>query len=221
MENNLQGSDAGYLFPHGCIVVMVKAPRLGQVKTRMQPVLLPAQSLALHCDLAYDIIERLQRYQLAPVILQISDQHEFFDQFPLPKRLQRGDDLGVRMAHAAQQALNDVDWVVLVGADCPFLDKDYLSAAMQLLQKGEQAVVGPASDGGYVLLGLHAVHDDLFSNMSWGAETVFAETSKRLNNLAWRWQSMPIRDDIDRVEDLKKLHNHPRLAAWAVIENKN
>jgi rSAM/selenodomain-associated transferase 1 len=215
MENNLPSSDTGYLFPHGCIVVMIKAPRLGQVKTRMQPALSPAQSLALHCDLAHDIIERLQRDLLAPVILQISDQHEFFDQFPLPKRLQCGDDLGARMAHAAQQALNNVDWVVLVGADCPFLDKDYISAAMQLLQKGEQAVVGPASDGGYVLLGLQAVHDDLFFKMPWGTETVFTETSKRLNSLAWHWQAMPMRDDIDRVDDLKKLHNHPRLAAWA------
>ena len=68
MENNWQS--ANYLFPHGCIVVMVKAPCLGTVKTRMQPALSLEQSLALHRDLASDIIQHLQDWQLAPVILQ-------------------------------------------------------------------------------------------------------------------------------------------------------
>jgi rSAM/selenodomain-associated transferase 1 len=218
MENNFQDTGATYLFPRGCIVVMVKAPCLGAVKTRMQPALSPAQSLALHRELANDIIQQLQDWQLAPVILQISDQHEFFDHFTVPKHLQCGDDLGARMAHAAQQALNDVDWVILVGADCPFLDKDYLISAMQYLHDGVQAVIGPASDGGYVLLGLHAVNDNLFTYVPWGTDTVFTVTMARLDGLAWSWQSLPIRDDIDRVEDLKKLIDHPRLATWAFIE---
>jgi rSAM/selenodomain-associated transferase 1 len=215
MENNLQDIGLAYLFPRGCIVVMVKAPCLGAVKTRMQPALSLEQSLALHCDLASDMIQHLQSLQLAPVILQVSDQHVFFDQFALPKRLQCGDDLGARMAHAAQQALNDVDWVILVGADCPFLDKEYLISAMQYLHDGVQAVIGPASDGGYVLLGLHAVNDNLFTYVPWGTDTVFTVTMARLDGLAWSWQSLPIRDDIDCVEDLKKLAQHPRLSAWA------
>jgi rSAM/selenodomain-associated transferase 1 len=207
-------------FSRGCVVVMAKSPQLGKVKTRMQPQLSAAQSLVLHCELVETVITQLKQQSLAPLILQLTESHNFFEQFGLSMRLQCGDDLGARMAHAAQQALQDYDWVILLGADCPFIDADYLQQAMETLQDGVQAVVGPATDGGYVLLGLRAVNDLLFRDIRWGSDEVMVKTAERLHALNWQWTLLPLRDDIDCFVDLRKLHAHPRLAHWAFIDGE-
>ena len=65
------------------------------------------------------------------------------------------------------------------------------------------AAVGPALDGGYVLIGAREVRPELFARISWGTEAVLAQTRERLEELGWRWRELPALGDVDRPEDLQ------------------
>ncbi len=109
------------------------------------------------------------------------------------------------MHHAAASALGDSDAVVLVGADCPGLGLDYMRRALDCLEQGADAVVGPAEDGGYVLLGLKRAAPELFHDMPWGSDQVLTKTRQRLRKLGWRWLELSVLWDLDRPEDLERL----------------
>ena len=117
-------------------------------------------------------------------------------------RTQVGNHLGERMAYAARTGLATGP-VILIGTDCPTLTAaDLGGASMALAQEDNDAVLGPALDGGYYLLGLRRIHPCLFTDMAWGSDRVLAETRARLRALDWRWWELPPRRDIDRPDDL-------------------
>jgi rSAM/selenodomain-associated transferase 1 len=116
-------------------------------------------------------------------------------------RRQCGADLGERMHHAISDGLRRYRQVILVGSDCPAIDRTYLQAALAALARVE-LVVGPATDGGYVLLGARRIRPELFSGVAWGGCSVFAETVQRADRLGLDWQALPALQDIDRPEDL-------------------
>ena len=95
--------------------------------------------------------------------------------------------------------------VILVGADCPLLEARHLASAFDWLQQGEDAVLGPAEDGGYVLLGLRRVNRALFRDIPWGGDQVLALTRQRLAQLGWRWRELEPLWDLDRPADLDRL----------------
>ena len=114
---------------------------------------------------------------------------------------QQGSELGERMAFAISVALQTHEKVIIIGTDCPDLDENYIEQAILALDDVD-AVIGPAKDGGYVLLGLRKFSIDLFTGFSWGSDTVLAQTRKVLNDLSWSHQELGIMHDIDRPEDL-------------------
>lgn len=93
------------------------------------------------------------------------------------------------------------DRVILVGSDCPWIDRAYLQSALAALETAP-LVLGPALDGGYVLIGARQIRPELFSRISWGTEVVLAQTRMRLEELGWRWRELPALRDVDRPEDL-------------------
>ena len=116
------------------------------------------------------------------------------------------------MAHAAHDALTRARCVVLLGADCPAVDAEYLNSALLLLTQGESIVVGPAEDGGYVLLGLRDVPPEIFSGVSWGSAQVMEQTRDRLRRAGRHWRELPTSWDVDRPEDLHRLKD--LLPGW-------
>jgi rSAM/selenodomain-associated transferase 1 len=202
---------------HAVLAVFAKRGQLGRVKTRMQPLLSAQEALSLHNALIAHVFSRLERAQLAPVELWLggfdgpADNDYLLDEYPLSicnKKdiyFQEGVDLGARMAHAAKAVLTRAECVLLVGADCPSVDAAYIQAALEALDAGESIVIGPAEDGGYVLLGLRCVPACLFADMPWGSEQVMALTRKRLQAAGLRWLELPPRWDVDRPEDLLRL----------------
>ena len=93
--------------------------------------------------------------------------------------------------------------VALIGCDCPELDAAYLARAFSALQSVEvDAVLGPAADGGYVLLALRRAEPALFAAMPWGGDQVAALTRERMAALGWRWRELPVLRDVDRPPDL-------------------
>ena len=98
-------------------------------------------------------------------------------------------------------ALQTYKKVVVIGTDCPDIDTDYITQAFVALDERD-AVIGPASDGGYVLLGLTKFSMELFYNISWSTDKVFLQTKNVLNNLSWSYEELGIMHDLDRPEDL-------------------
>ena len=99
-------------------------------------------------------------------------------------------------------ALDRSGSVVLIGSDCPDWRVEDLVQAFDQLQ-GNDVVLAPATDGGYVLIGCRRLAIELFSGIPWGSEQVLATTRNRLRSLEWRWHELPAHPDIDCEPDLK------------------
>lgn len=111
------------------------------------------------------------------------------------------------MARAAKRVLANGEPVLLIGSDCPALDRRALSVAARRLENTD-AVMVPALDGGYVLLGLRRYDPSLFSEIAWSTATVARVTAERFATLGWRLDCMAPLPDIDEPEDIAHLPEH-------------
>lgn len=198
-------------YPEAELLVFAKAPVAGQVKTRLAPAVGETEAAALHEWLALRTLHMATRARVAPVSLWCSPhtRHPFFracrSTFDITLRTQRGRDLGERMANAVARTLAHSRYALLIGTDCPLLSCTDLVNAFAALQDGCDAVLGPAEDGGYVLIGLRRDLPELFCGVEWGSEWVLAQTRGCLSALGLRWHELPARWDVDRPVDLERL----------------
>ncbi len=198
-------------YPQARILVFCKPPIPGEAKTRLIPALGAAGAAALHAELARATLARAVNSGLAPVDLWAGAQpeHTFFQRlhadFECAVLMQRGDDLGARMAQALETTLADAAFAVLIGTDCPVLNENYLAQACAALANGADAVLGPAEDGGYVLIGLSRFDPAVFSGVAWGTSAVLKQTRQRLVGLAWSVTELDTLWDLDRPNDLERL----------------
>ncbi len=122
----------------------------------------------------------------------------------MPLVAQEGADLGERMRHAFDYALDAGAALIVIGSDCPVLRAEDLRAARDALQR-ESAVIAPAEDGGYVLIGLARRVDGLFTNVDWGTGAVLRQTRVRFAEAQVRCVELAELWDIDRPEDYERL----------------
>jgi glycosyltransferase A (GT-A) superfamily protein (DUF2064 family) len=102
---------------------------------------------------------------------------------------------------------------LVIGTDCPALTVIHLRGAARALHEGADVVLIPAEDGGYVLIGAHATHPQLFSGISWGTAAVLAETRARIVALRLALAELPPLWDVDTESDLARLEReYPELA---------
>ena len=198
-------------YPDTQLLMMAKVPRAGYVKTRMQPQLTPDQSMQLHTALVQQCLQQWYDAQLCELTVWVGGDPACFQQhFPcwqfLPHHTQPKGDLGQRMLFAIQQSLmaSSVNKEIIVGADCPFIDAAYLEQAITALDHHD-VVIGPAADGGYVLLAMKTPHVALFKHIEWGSANVFAKTEAQLIAEELSFQVLPTLHDIDYVDDLSLL----------------
>lgn len=202
-------------FAQGRILVFAKAPIPKAVKTRLMPILTPDQAAGLQRQLVTHTLTTVTSGELAPVELWCAPNlyHPFFQtiarHFKITLKSQAGTDLGVRMGDALRETLMTRRYAVLIGTDCPGYSQDYLYAAFKALQGGADAVLGPAEDGGYVLIGLSRYDPELFQGVNWGSDTVLAETRERLKRCGFHWEELPPLWDVDRPNDLLRLEQEP------------
>jgi rSAM/selenodomain-associated transferase 1 len=187
------------------LLIFAKAPKLGEVKTRLQPALSIQQSLLLHRRLVEHTIQTAVKLNKVCIELWVGDDHPWWGELALNYGLivhkQQGKDLGARMAFALNSALSSAERAVIIGCDCPFIIEKYLSSAFDQLD-GESIVVGPADDGGYVLLGLNTFQPILFKDIAWGTDQVLHQTLQRAAENGVEVVQLPILRDIDRPEDV-------------------
>jgi rSAM/selenodomain-associated transferase 2/rSAM/selenodomain-associated transferase 1 len=118
-------------------------------------------------------------------------------------RSQGRGDLGSRMAQAFSQAFNQgKKRVVIAGSDCPGINEATVRSAFDLLDQFD-LVLGPATDGGYYLIGLRQEESKLFEDVPWGTAEVGARTLEIANQLGLRWVKVEPLNDVDRAEDIE------------------
>jgi uncharacterized protein len=198
--------------PSKAVLVFTKVPEVGKVKTRLIPALGAEGAAQLYSHLLHRQIDWLTRATDYAVQLWVSPSIEhpliqaLAEDFALTLHRQQGMDLGERMYNAANTALQQYQKVVLLGVDCPALKAEYMDQTFAWLER-DDAVLGPAEDGGYVLLGLKTAAPQLFRGHNWGAADVAETTRTALRGLGWHWRELPLLWDLDRPEDLSQLQS--------------
>jgi uncharacterized protein len=200
------------------LLVFARAAVVGQVKTRLIPELGADGACNLHRQLMSRTLQRACAARGAHVQLWIGgDPTEVFVQecsrrYCVPVFEQRGADLGRRMAEAFDHALrsaNPTAGCVLIGTDCPAQTVKDLEDAHDAL-RSHDAVLQPAEDGGYVLIGLRRPLAQLFDAIDWGSEHVTEQTSQRAAVLGLTLHALRTVPDLDSSADLQ----HARARGW-------
>jgi uncharacterized protein len=189
---------------------LAREPVAGQVKTRLQPHLSAREAAQLHELMVEHVCTMLCNSAAGAIQLWVDGDPEA-QLFRKCRELgvddvllQQGADLGERMAHICKQGLLEHRAVILVGSDAPSMDCEYLNSAVDSLTEVD-VVVGPALDGGYVLLGLGRYSAALFEGIHWGEDTVLTETLAVIDRLGWSYRLLEPLQDIDRPQDLRFL----------------
>ena len=191
------------------VAVFAKAPVPGEVKTRLIPLLGAQDAAELHATLVRRALAVAREAAIGPLSLWCMPEtgHPFFaacaEEFGATLQEQRGGHLGERMARAFERLLA-AGPALLVGADCPSLSAADLHAAATSLATHD-AVLQPAEDGGYVLVGLAKAVPGLFEGIHWGEANVMRDSRVRLRTACATWREMPVRWDVDRPEDYRRL----------------
>jgi uncharacterized protein len=197
------------------LAILAKAPLPGRVKTRLIPALGVERATRLH--------ERLLRQTLAtaaaataahritlwtaldhahPLFLELARHHA------IELRAQPEGDLGRRMHHAlaAMPAPG-----LVIGSDCAVLTAELLRRCHTALSDSD-VVCLPAEDGGYALIGVRRPAARLFTDIDWGSERVMTQTQRRITELGWRLACPATVWDVDRPEDVARLHGVDAIA---------
>jgi len=194
--------------PDRVVIVFARAPVPGRVKTRLAPLLgeqgaarLYARMLARALRTAFAArVGRVELYCAAGINSPYFQDMQ--ERFGVRLRSQGRGGLGERM----YRALRRHPGAVLIGSDCPALRPADLRAAARALRAGADAVLSPAEDGGYALIGLRRAARSVFGGVAWGGPKVLDQTRTRLRRLGWRWRELRTVWDVDRPEDVARLH---------------
>lgn len=188
------------------IVIFAKAPVPGSVKTRLIPVLGEAGAAELAQRMLANTVGHALAAGLATPELCVTPHPADPDwEGHLPAGVRFSDqgagDLGQRMEAAARRVIGDGERILLIGTDCPALDGMRLAEAAAQLDRHD-AVIHPALDGGYVLLGMARTDPSIFHNIAWSTDAVAATTITRIRTLGWSLFVGDTLRDIDEPADL-------------------
>jgi rSAM/selenodomain-associated transferase 1 len=188
--------------------ILARAPIPGFAKTRLIPALGQQGAACLQARLTERAVATACAAAIGPVTLWVTpdESHATFEALcargGATLARQCDGDLGARML-AAIAAVNGP--VLVIGTDCPALTTDHLQTAAAALHAGNDVVVFPAEDGGYVLIGMHRPLADLFADMRWSTGSVIDETRRRFKQLGLVWQEPATLWDVDVPDDLARL----------------
>jgi hypothetical protein len=191
------------------LIIFTRYPEAGKAKTRLIPALGAEAAAELHRQMTeYTLaqVKRLQQSLSLTVEIWFAGGDRIQMQTWLGSDLsyqpQPEGDLGDRMAQAFQTAFdNGVKAAIIIGTDCPELTDVLLTEAFQALQQTD-LVLGPATDGGYYLIGLRRSVPELFKTIAWSTDRVFQQTVDIASNLNLSLATLPALTDVDRPDDL-------------------
>jgi len=194
------------------VTILARRPRPGTVKSRLSPALPPNEACRLYRGMLLDAITAARESSADRRVVHWADPPgDGSEDTPglaeslgagLGSALQRGNDLGDRLAAAFEDLLQaPEDRAVAIGADCPELDGVTVDAGLAALERHD-LVLAPAADGGYALVGLARPAPELFRGVAWGGAAVLEQTRARADRLGLRVALLPTLRDLDTPVDL-------------------
>ena len=193
------------------LLIFTRNPELGKVKTRLAKGIGEVNALEVYKKLLQHTHDQIHTLGVTKRV-GYSDRlgiDDLWDASVFEKFVQEGGDLGERMQRAFEQAfLENFQKVIIIGSDLYDLKNSHLEQAFEALDHSD-AVIGPALDGGYYLLGLRQPIPNIFKNKTWGSVSVLRDTRKDLKEYTVRYLE-PL-NDIDYAKDLAV---YPEFASY-------
>ncbi|GAA3913372.1 TIGR04282 family arsenosugar biosynthesis glycosyltransferase [Litoribacillus peritrichatus] len=200
------------------VLVFSKAPKLGQVKTRLATTIGELNALNTYQAMLTVIVNRLARLDDIDLYLSAANEldHAFFTdlscRYGVSGHLQSEGDLGVKMANAIDSMLVHYDKVVIVGGDALSITEQSIREVVIQLSNNDLAII-PSEDGGYVTIGASKTCSNIFNDIDWGTERVFDQQVKRINDNGFKaWIGEPLWD-LDEYQDLERVYQCSELLA--------
>ncbi|MEX2657009.1 MAG: TIGR04282 family arsenosugar biosynthesis glycosyltransferase [Balneolales bacterium] len=185
----------------------MKNPLPGRVKTRLAKDIGEQKALEVYLKL----VDHTRRVACSlPVHIHVFysdfiDKDDGWSDSKLFRHLQNGRNLGDRMYHAFENIFNrGYQKAVIIGSDCLELQPKHVNKAFNILNF-YKAVIGPARDGGYYLLGMRSLLPAVFKNKTWSTGSVFDDTIRNFQEENITWQELPLLRDVDTVKDWDEL----------------
>jgi uncharacterized protein len=186
------------------IIIFVRNPELGKVKTRLAKQIGDEQALQVYKELlqhTHTITADLDYSKFVYYADSIAEK-DLWESSLFEKKVQEGESLGDRMMLAFFELFQQgYSKIIIIGSDCPELTGFIIEDAFDKLDSSD-VVIGPSSDGGYYLLGLTKLLPDLFKNKQWSTDTVLADTIQDTVSLRKSCSFLTELSDIDTAEDL-------------------
>lgn len=194
--------------PGDLLLIFTRNPELGKVKTRLAVGIGDDAALKIYKHLLQHTAKITQNLQVEKWVFYSEEipEEDIWNDEIFSRKLQQGKDLGERMENAFRSGFEEgFSRIIIIGSDLYDLSEEDLKKAFLALQDSE-VVIGPATDGGYYLLGMKSLTSQVFKNKTWGGNTVLEATLEDLKN--YQLTKLEARNDIDRLEDLEQ---HPHL----------
>ncbi|MEA2175397.1 MAG: uncharacterized protein QOD00_2989 [Blastocatellia bacterium] len=202
------------------VILMVKAPRAGEAKTRLAPAVSFEEAAALAARFARDALAHAREVARDVIVAYTpSDGRALLAELltgPIIWREQEGADLGARLeAIAAHAAALLYSPLLIMGTDSPTLPTSFTIMARDALAAGQADIaLGPTEDGGYYLVGLRHPVPGLFQNIEWSTPRAFQQTAANAARLNLRLLTLPPWYDIDTPQDLARFQQEQVGSGW-------
>lgn len=199
------------------LVVMLKVPVAGKVKTRLTPPLKKEDAARLYKCFIQDIFSRISTLNGIDIIAAYTPKNlaERIKRIvPVNTMLipQKGNDLGERLQNIFSQLFSiGYKKVAIIGTDSPDLPVEYIKKSFSSLNKNTSIVIGPSRDGGYYLIAMSRYSEEVFKDIPWSTNTVFKKTLEKAKKAGLLPALLPEWYDVDETDDLKTLRENMRL----------
>jgi hypothetical protein len=178
------------------LVVMAKAPEMGKVKTRLAKTLGDEQTLSIYEFLLSTTINAAKNSDIPTRVYWTTRPNDHSGEI----FLQVEGDLGEKMKAVFEDSFAAFSPVIMIGTDCPDVNPDILQQAVDTLNEVD-CVFGPASDGGYYLIGMKHFYPSLLKNISWSTDRVLEQSLKICTNEGIIYRLLETLTDIDEEKD--------------------
>ncbi len=185
------------------LIIFVRNPELGKVKTRLAETIGNEKALCIYEELLQHTFEITLAVETSKYIFYVDkiQEEDLWNAHGFFKILQEDGNLGYKMETAFAFLFSEgYESVVIIGSDCFELTTEIIDQAFYVLQK-KDIVIGPANDGGYYLLGMKKMFPFIFRNKDWSTELVFDQTIRELKHENIPYELLAMLTDVDTEED--------------------
>lgn len=188
------------------LLIFTRNPELGKAKTRLAKTVGDETALEIYKFLLQktrDVSSKVTSDKAVYYSVKIRED-DIWNENTFQKHQQVGQDLGIRMLNAFKNGF-DVGYekVMIIGSDLYDLTSENIEKAFEELDTND-VVLGPAEDGGYYLLGMKSLEENIFKNKNWGTETVRKDTLSDLKD-----KKVHLLQELNDVDVFEDIEHHP------------